>query len=90
MGDKISKDFVSLILESFYTAAHWLGERIVSLIGYIIPQADKLGQIIDPIGMLAILTILLLIAQVAKRIAWIIVAIGWGLIAIRIVLIALA
>lgn len=87
MQNPISKGFLAQILESLYTVAHWIGEQIVHLIGFIIPQAELLNQIVDPIGLLAILTILLLVAQVARKIVWIIVSIGWGLIAIRVAMI---
>lgn len=88
MEDKISKDFVSLILESFYTIAHWLGERIVWLVGTVVPRvSESLLPVVDPIGVLAILTLFILLAQVARKIAWIVVSVGWILILIRVILI---
>ncbi|MBI4547107.1 MAG: hypothetical protein HY707_03945 [Ignavibacteriae bacterium] len=91
MQDKISKGFVSLILEFFYTVAHWLGEKIVWLLGAVFPSvSESLVEVADPIGVLAILTIILLVAQVARKLAWIIVSVAWILIVVRVLLIVIA
>ncbi len=75
------------VLEFIYTGAHWLGINIIALVARLLPNVD-LQILADPIGYLALITILLLIAQFAKKVAWIIVAVGWGLIIIRVLLIA--
>ena len=86
MLDEPVKSIFEMILEFFYTLSFWVGEKIVNAIQYLFPTVTTLNQLIEPIGMLAVLTIVLLIAQVAKKIAWIIVAVGWILILIRVVL----
>lgn len=44
-------------------------------------------DLVDPIGLLAILTIFLAIASIAKRLVWIVVIAGWVLILIRLALV---
>ena len=73
------------LLAFVYTTAHWVGELIVKLLTQIVPLHTPV-QLIDPIGYLALLTVLLLVAEVAKKIVWIIVLVGWLLIIIRIIL----
>lgn len=85
MNALITEDIFEMVLEFFYTISHWIGEKIVSAIQSLFPYITTLNRLIDPIGMLVVLTIVLLIAQVAKKIAWIIVIIGWILILIRVV-----
>jgi hypothetical protein len=75
------------ILQFFYTAAHALGLTIVGAIQRILPQAQIPGDLVDPIGFLAALTLFAILAGVARRIAWIVVALGWLFIAVRIALI---
>jgi hypothetical protein len=84
--NNIAKDILSLILEFIYTAANFLGHKIVEGIIVILPNATSLYQLTEPIGLLAIITIILIIAQIAKKVAWIIVGVGWALIIIRIAL----
>ena len=87
MDQQSFQEILTAILEFLSTIAHWLGGKIVTLIAMILPSVS-LGVLPDPIGYLAILTILLIVATVAKKVAWIIVAVGGGLILIRIALIA--
>lgn len=77
--------WVDQLLAFIYTFAHWLGGLIVKLVEEIVPLQTP-GQLVDPIGYLALLTILLLVAQIAKKLVWGIVVVGWILIGIRIVL----
>jgi hypothetical protein len=75
------------ILQFLYTAAHALGLLIVAGIQRILPQAQIPGDLIDPIGFLAALTLFAILAGIARRVAWIIVAVGWLFIAARVALI---
>jgi hypothetical protein len=68
-----------------YTLAHWVGGVIVERVDSIVPLQTP-GQLVDPIGYLTLLTVLLLVSQVAKKLVWGIVVVGWVLIGIRIVL----
>jgi len=74
-------------LQFVYTAAHALGEAIVAAIQRILPQARIPLELVDPIGFLSVLTIFVLLAGIARRLAWIVVGIGWLLIAVRIALV---
>lgn len=85
--DDYLKHLITPILEFGYTISHWMGEQIVGLIRLIFPNGPLLDQIVDPVGVLAILTVLLLMVQVARRLAWIVVAAGWFLIGVRVALI---
>lgn len=71
-----------------YTAAHWLGQLIVGIANGIVPNLIS-AQLIDPIGYLALLTIIIVLVGVfeaLRRLAYWIVALGWVLIVLRIVL----
>lgn len=75
------------ILEFIYTAAHWIGQGIVNLIGMILPAVEIPEEIINPIGFLALLTIFLAVAAVARKVVWFVVTAGWVLIAIRLIIV---
>ena len=81
----MTEDILTMIFAFLYTIGHWIGGIVVWLIqsisGAIVPNA-----IVDTIGLLTILTILLSVADVAKKIVWIIVAVGWILIIVRIIM----
>jgi hypothetical protein len=86
----IPKDFLSLILEFIYTTANFIGQKIIDGILIIFPNTTMLYQLVDPIGILAVLTIILIIAQIAKKVAWIIVGVGWVLILVRVIMMLVA
>jgi len=73
------------LLAFIYTLAHWLGWLIVQGLNQILPLPAS-ETLTDPIGFLALLTLFLVVAEIAKKIAWIIVVVGWVLIVIRIAL----
>jgi hypothetical protein len=77
----------SQYLQFISAIAHATGQAIVGLIQRIVPQATIPADLTDPIGFLAILTIFVLLAGVARRIAWIILAVGWLLIGVRLALV---
>lgn len=72
-------------LAFIYTLAHWIGQGIVALVEHIVPLQTP-AQLVDPIGYLALLTLLLLVSEVAKKLVWGVVVVGWVLIGIRIAL----
>jgi len=79
------KEFFDQALTFLYSIAHWAGELISRLVeavvGYKLP-----ADLIDPLGFLILLTLFLVVAEVAKRIAWLVVVVGWALIVVRIVI----
>lgn len=79
-------DVLVQILQFVYTIAHSIGQGVVGLIQRILPQANIPGDLVDPIGFLSVLTVFVVLAGVARKIAWLIVVVGWLLIVVRVVL----
>ncbi|MBP1775968.1 MAG: hypothetical protein H6Q86_1974, partial [candidate division NC10 bacterium] len=69
--------------------AHYLGTWIVALVQMILPMTKELSTLADPIGYLAILSIFVIVAATAKKVAFVIILVGWVLIILRIVLMAI-
>lgn len=81
------RDLLGQFLAFMHSISHGLGQLVVRAIQAILPQAGSvLDQLVDPIGVLALLTILLAIYGFARRIIWIAVIVGWALIIVRIIL----
>jgi hypothetical protein len=55
----------------------------------ILPMTKELSTLADPIGYLAILSIFVIVAATAKKVAFVIILVGWVLIILRIVLMAI-
>jgi hypothetical protein len=75
-------------LTFLYTIAHWLGASIVELVNSLVPALIS-QDLIDPIGYLAVLTIVLVligIFEALRRAMYWIVGLGWLLIVVRIVI----
>jgi hypothetical protein len=75
-------------LTFIYTAAHWLGQLIVGIANGIVPNLIS-AELIEPIGYLALLTIVVVLVGVfeaLRKLAYGIVGLGWLLIILRIVL----
>jgi hypothetical protein len=64
------------LLAFIYTIAHWAGGLIVGLVENIISLPTP-ANLVDPIGYLALLTVFLIVAEVAKKVVWGIVVVGW-------------
>jgi hypothetical protein len=75
--DEVTLEAIKALLQS-------VGSAIFGLIQRILPQARLPADLVDPVGFLTVLTILVLLAGVARRIAWAVVGIGWALIVLRI------
>jgi hypothetical protein len=73
------------LLAFIYTIAHWVGGLIVGLVENIISLPTP-ANLVDPIGYLALLTVLLIVSEVAKKVVWGIVVVGWLLIGVRVAL----
>ena len=86
---KISDGILHKLLTFLYTIAHQIGAGIVKVVNLILPGIKIPASLVDPIGVLAILTLFLVLVQAAKKIAWTIIIVGWVLILIRIFLIIL-
>ena len=76
-------DITAIIYSPIYTIGHWVGE-IVAIIVQTVSGVVLTGIVIDTVGLLTILTVILVLAEIAKKIAWGIVTICWALIIMRI------
>ena len=76
-------DITAIIYSPIYTIGHWVGE-IVAIIVQTVSGVVLTGIIIDTVGLLTILTVILVLAEIAKKIAWGIVTICLALIIMRI------
>lgn len=83
------EDYLNQLLSFLYTFAHWIGQMVVNLLDNFLNLSNP-SALIDPIGFLALITGLLIVAEVAKRIAWLILVAGWVLIVLKVVLDAVA
>jgi hypothetical protein len=85
----MQQDVLTQIMAFAYSVAHYLGTAIVIVVQRILPMADDLLTLADPIGYLAILSVFVVITATVKRVAVIILAVGWVLILLRVILMAL-
>ena len=81
------EEILAKILQFLHTIASWIGGLIATVIHSILPSVTIPDDLVQAIGLMAILTIFLLIMQIAKKLTWIVVVVGWVLILTRIVLI---
>lgn len=80
-------DVLTKILQFLHTIASWIGSLIAAVIHVILPSVTIPNDLIEAIGLMAMLTVFLVVVQIAKKLTWIVVVVGWFLILIRIVLI---
>ena len=88
-GPSSARSLIDELLAFLYSSGHLVGQGIMRLVHAILPSipAAKLDQLVDPVGLLAILTVFLVVVTVAKKLAWIVVIAGWVLIVIRLVMV---
>jgi len=86
-GLSSGRDILDQILAFIYSLGHLIGEGIVRLVTAILPSLAFPTDLVDPIGLLAILTIFLAVAAIAKKLVWIVLIIGWVLILVRLILV---
>ena len=79
-------DVLTKILQFLHTIASWIGGLIAALIHSILPSVTIPNDLVEAIGLMAMLTVFLVVLQIAKKLTWIIVVVGWVLITTRIVL----
>jgi len=80
-------DVLTKILQFLHTIAAWIGGLIAAVIHSILPSVTIPDDLVEAIGLMAMLTIFLVVVQIAKKLTWIVVVVGWVLILARIVLI---
>jgi len=82
-----AQEIVDQVLAFIYSLGHLIGQGVVKLVVAILPSMQFPSDLVDPIGLLAILTIFMAVAAVAKKLAWIVVIVGWALILVRLILV---
>jgi hypothetical protein len=80
-------EILAKILQFLHTIANWIGGLIAAVIHSVLPSVTIPDDLVQAIGLMAILTIFLVIMQIAKKLTWIVVVAGWVLILARIVMI---
>jgi len=84
----IDSEPLNKALTYIYTISRWVGERIRQGVNQILPPEARLsGSLSGPIGVMVILTLFLIVAELAKKITWGLVVVGWLLILVRVGLI---
>lgn len=78
---------VTMLLQFLHTLSDWAGEVIARAIHAILPSVVVPASLASSIGLLAVVSILLGLAEVAKKAVWVVVVAGWALVFIRIGLI---
>ena len=81
-----AREIIDQLLAFIYSMGHLIGQGIVRLLNTILPSMAVPNELVDPIGLLAILTIFLAVATIAKRLVWIVVIAGWVLIIVRLII----
>jgi len=81
-----AREIIDQLLAFIYSLGHLIGQGIIRLLTTILPSMTVPDELVDPIGLLAILTIFLAAATIAKRLVWIVVIAGWVLILIRLII----
>ncbi len=81
-----AQEIVNQILTFIYSLGHLIGQGVVKVVTMIFPSMEFPEELVDPIGILAILTIFLSLASGSKKVAWIVVVIGWVLLLVRLIL----
>lgn len=79
----LPEGYTDQLLSFTYTLANWLGGLVVRLLETFLPLETP-RDLVDPIGFLALLTIFLVVVQIAKKLTWLIVVVGWIFVGVRI------
>lgn len=82
-GAVSAREVIDQLLAFIYSLGHVIGQAIVKAVDMVLPSIPIPSELIDPIGILAILTIFLGVATFSKKLVWIVVIAGWVLILIR-------
>lgn len=85
-AERSGVDVWTRVLGFVYTLAHVAGQVIVNVLQSIVGSARIPEELVDPIGFLAVLTVFLGVAEVARKLTWVVVLAGWVLIVVRVVL----
>ena len=81
-------DVITMVMQFLQTAADAAGDFFSSSIQTIFPELILPESLVSTIGLLAVVSVLMALTEVAKKAVWIIVIAGWILVVARITLIA--
>lgn len=81
-----AREILAQLLTFASSAAHYIGAMLGWLLEKLLPGITIPADLIDPLGYLAVLTIFLVLVQVARKLASVIIAVGWILMAVRILM----
>jgi len=79
------RELLDQVLTFLYSLAHWAGQLIARVVEFIVGRPLP-ADLIDPLGFLILLTVFLILIEVAKKLAWLVIIVGWVLILVRILL----
>ena len=86
-GPEAEGTTVDQFLSSVYSLSHLIGQGAVRLIAAILPSMPAGDELVDPIGVTAVVTLFLAVAAIVKRAVWIVVIVGWVLVLVRLIMI---
>ena len=86
VNPSLAREIIDQLLAFIYSLGHLIGEGVVRLVNAILPSMTVPSELVDPIGLLAILTIFLAVASIAKKLVWTVVIVGWVLIIVRLII----
>ena len=84
----VPPDLLTQIFGFLSTTARYVGQGVVGVVQYILPDVKNLSTLAEPIGFLSLLTIFVILTSAARKVALIILAAGWFLIIVRLLLMA--
>lgn len=78
---------LTMLLQFLQTGSEWAGSLVVRGVHFILPSLAIPPSLASSIGLLVVVSVLLGVAEVAKKAVWVIVIAGWVLVVVRIGLI---
>lgn len=78
---------LTMLLQFLQTGSEWAGALVVRGVHFILPSLAIPPSLASSIGLLVVVSVLLGVAEVAKKAVWVIVIAGWVLVVVRIGLI---
>ena len=76
-------DLFKRVMDALSALAHRIGQAVVELLRMAFPGLSVPEGLVDWIGFLTLLTALLVLVEVTKRLVWYLVVAGWLIVLIR-------
>ena len=74
---------LTMLLQFLQTGSEFAGALVVKGVHFILPSVAIPPSLASSIGLLVIVSVLLGVAEVAKKTVWVIVIAGWVLVVVR-------